>query len=402
MDKFMDTVEKIWANSLVQAIVYLAVAFIAAAISAFIVKKLFKLFGFDKKFDKWGINEGESGTALKFIGKLVFLIVFLLFLPPALNALGLETVSDPITDFVSAFIKYIPNIIGALILIFVGVFVGGILSRVLTVLLAKTKLDSLTKKMRVSDDNLKLSSIIGKVVNAVIVLIATVEALAVLNIKAISEPAISIINAVFGAIPRIFLAGIVIAIGLAVANLATELIKNLLRGVGFDGMIAKMLPRSMESFSVTTLIGTVVRVLIIFFIAAESIEILGLSILGSIMNAIIAYLPMIIKALIIALVAFFGAGLLESAMEKALPSAKAAGKILKVIIYVVAGFMILSQLDFATTIVNWAFIIILVALAIAFALAFGLGGRDFAKRTLNGVNLGKLGGNAENNQDKNG
>ena len=111
---------------------------------------------------------------------------------------------------------------------------------------------------------------------------------------------------------------------------------------------------------------------------------------------------MIIKALIIALVAFFGAGLLESAMEKALPSSKAARKILKVIIYVVAGFMILSQLDFATTIVNWAFIIILVALAIAFALAFGLGGRDFAKRTLDGVNLGKLGGNAENNQDKNG
>ena len=47
--------------------------------------------------------------------------------------------------------------------------------------------------------------------------------------------------------------------------------------------------------------------------------------------------------------------------------------------------MILSQLDFATTIVNSAFIIVMCAFAAAFAIAFGVGGKDFAKKTLNKV-----------------
>ncbi len=56
--------------------------------------------------------------------------------------------------------------------------------------------------------------------------------------------------------------------------------------------------------------------------------------------------------------------------------------IAKYIIIVVAIFMTLNQLGVATSIVNAAFIIILGALAIAFAVAFGIGGRDFAANTL--------------------
>ena len=44
--------------------------------------------------------------------------------------------------------------------------------------------------------------------------------------------------------------------------------------------------------------------------------------------------------------------------------------------------MVLNQLGIATKIVNSAFVIILAALGVAFAIAFGIGGRDFAKKTL--------------------
>ena len=47
--------------------------------------------------------------------------------------------------------------------------------------------------------------------------------------------------------------------------------------------------------------------------------------------------------------------------------------------------MILSQLQIAVAIVNTAFVIILAAVAVTFVLAFGLGGRDFAKKTLDRV-----------------
>ena len=70
MDKFLETVEKLWDNDLIRALVYLVLAFVIAAIASFIVKRLFKMMKLDKKLDKWGINDGQDGTAAKFIGKL--------------------------------------------------------------------------------------------------------------------------------------------------------------------------------------------------------------------------------------------------------------------------------------------------------------------------------------------
>ena len=416
MDKFLETVEKIWANSFVQALVYLIIAFVAGWLASFIVKKLFKMLKLDAKFDKWGVNDGRDGTALKFIGRLVFLIVFLLFLPAVLTALGLQSVSKPITDFASTFISYIPNIIAAIILVFVGVFLGQILSTTVSVLLSKTKIDTLSEKFKskknASESNeneesedtaanrVKISDIIGKIINAAVVLIAIVQAVTVLDIEAISTPALSIINAIFGAIPTIILAVAVVSIGVVIANIACGLLSSILTGVNFDGLIKKIAPSSKNSFSLSKLTVNIVRIVIIFFVVAQGIEILGLTLLTNVMAVIISYLPMVIKAIIIAVIAFFGADLLESFMNKSVPEAKVAAKILKVIIYVVAGFMILSQLDFAATIVNWAFILTLSALAVAFAIAFGIGGTDFAKKTLNNVNLTKK-DKTENNSEEN-
>ncbi|MBE6644847.1 MAG: hypothetical protein E7612_05645 [Ruminococcaceae bacterium] len=404
MDKILDTIEKIWQNPFVVAMTYLVIAIISAWAAAFIVKRLFKLVGLDGKFDSWGINEGQSGTALKFIGKLVFLIVFLLFLPAVLGALGLESVSEPITDFANAFISYIPNIIAAAILVFLGIFIGQILSGIISVLLSKTKIDSLAQRLSRSkggkksdSDNesdigmeqMKISELVGKIVNAVIVLIAIVQALTVLNIEAISSPATSIINRIFSAIPSIIFASLVIALGIVIANIVCGLVSNLLSGLNVDGMMEKILPKAKMKFSLSSVITTIIRIAILLFVIAEGVKILNLEILSDITAMIISYIPMILKAALIAIAALFGANLIESNFGESMPGGRIALKLIKSIIYVVAVFMILSQLEFATTIVNWAFIITLTALAVAFAIAFGFGGQDFAKRTLDKINVNK-------------
>ena len=404
MDKFLDTVEKIWQNPFVQALTYLVIAIISAWLAAFIVKRLFKLMKLDGKFDSWGINEGQSGTALKFVGKLVFLIVFLLFLPAVLGALGLDSVSDPITDFANAFISYIPNIIAAAILVFLGIFIGQILSGIISMLLAKTGIDSLANKIsgrqekckeqENEDDEtnvtpVKISALIGKIVNALVILIAIVQALTILDIEALSTPALTIINTIFGAIPDIILAALVVSIGIVIANIVCGLISNLLSGLNLDGSISKILPKSKMTFSVSSLITNIIRILIILFVIAEGVDILGFSIISGITNTIISYLPLLLKAIAIALAALFGASLIQNLLGESMPGGKVSLKILKSIIYVVAVFMILSQLQFATTIVNWMFIITLCALAVAFAIAFGIGGRDFAKKTLEKIDIQK-------------
>jgi hypothetical protein len=390
MDKILEMLDTLWESPFVKALAYLVIALISAFIISFIVKKIFRFTGLEKKLDSWGINEGERGTAQKFIGKLVFLIVFLLFLPSVLGALGLESVSEPITDFANAFISYIPRIIAAAILVFIGIFVGRILSRLVELLLSKTKIDTLperfSKKSAEDGDGErtlpKISTSLGQATNAIIILIAVVEALVVLNIEALSQPAMTVINKIFDAIPDVIFAAIVISVGAVIANIAASLIGNLLSGLNVDALSAKMFPKSKMRFSLSTVISNTVRIAIILFVIAEGVKILELEILTAITSAVIAYIPLVIKALVILIAAMFGISLVDNLTPDNMPRAKWIPKIAKAVIWVIAAFMILSQLDFATVIVNWGFIIVISALAVAFAISFGIGGRDFAKTTL--------------------
>ena len=395
MNGFIETLERIWAIDLVRAVAYLVIALVAGWLASFIVKKLAKLIG----IEKWE-KKGQQSTA-KLIGKLAFLIVFLLFLPAVLSALGLEGVSGPISDFASAFTKYIPRLIAAGLLIFIGIFLGGILSETLSGILAKLGADDFIDRLKSkrrkkegqnsendaqsAEKSVCISDIAGKVVKALISLISIVEAMIALNIEAISRPAISIIEAVFGVIPELILAGIVISIGAVVASLAAELIESLLLGIDLDGAVGKLVPKMKGKGSVTKAISIIIRWIIVIFIAAEGARILGLTVILDLAEGLIAYAPMLIKAILIGMAALFGANLVDSALSKS--GTKIATAIAKTIIYVVAAFMILSQLGFASVIVNYAFIISLSALAVAFAVAFGIGGRDFAKKTLESVKL---------------
>ena len=284
LSDFTYYMKEVWTIGFVRFIVFLALAFIAAAIVSKLVVKLLKLLKLDEKFDKWGIANGTAGTAIKFIEKLVYLITFLCFIPSALDAIGIGSVANPIRSFVSAFISYIPNIVVAVILVYVGILV---------------------------------------------------------------------------------------------TNLVCSLLTNVLTAIKLDEAFKKVLPNAKASATKTVV--DIVRALIILFVAAQSIQALNLSFLSSIIASIVAYLPILIKAALILLAAVIGANWAEAAVSK---SCAKGGKIIKIAIFVVAGFMILSQLGISANIVETTFIYAVGALAIAFALAFGLGGKDYAKKLL--------------------
>jgi len=384
MDKFRNFIDDLWAIGFVRFIVYLGLAFLAAGLACWLVTKLLKLVKLDKKFDKWGINEGVAGTSMNFVGKFVYLLVFLIFLPSALEAIGIHSVTAPITRFVDVFVEYLPNIIIAFILVYIGVLVAQILGQIVSVLLKKTKIDTLVQRADAEQKNVVLlSDLLVKIMMTVIIIISVISALSVLNIHAISAPAINIVNTIFNAIPNIVLAVVIVAVGALVTNLACSLLYNVMLAVNFDGTVKKVLPQL--KVSATKFVVNLVRTLIIIFVAAQGIQALNLSILTMIMVEVVAYLPMVIKAAIVLLVAFIGANMLEGIIVKANPKAANLAKVVKVGIFTVAGFMILSQLNIATYIVNTAFIVAVAAVAVSFALAFGLGGKDFAKKTLERV-----------------
>jgi len=129
MDKIMNVINDIWAIGLVRFIVFIVIGFVLGLVASILVTKLLSLLKLDKKLEKLGVNEGPVGTSMSLIGKLVFLIVFLMFLPQALGALGITNATGPINGFVSAFVGYLPKIVAAAILLYVGIFLAQIIGQ---------------------------------------------------------------------------------------------------------------------------------------------------------------------------------------------------------------------------------------------------------------------------------
>jgi len=127
------------------------------------------------------------------------------------------------------------------------------------------------------------------------------------------------------------------------------------------------------------------RLIIFLFALTAAIGALEIPAVTEFMNDVLAYLPNVIAAIAIFVVAAAIAGAVAGGVAK-LMGDTATGKVIATVVpslnLVIAGFMILEQLQIAPEIVRIAFAATVGALALGLALAFGLGGREVAGRML--------------------
>jgi len=375
--------------NIIAAILLLALALFVAWLVKTIVVKGGKKIGLEKYTEKWGIGEGEGGKgSLELIGKIIFVLVFILFLPGILQKLGLEGVATPIVAMTTALVGYLPNILGAILVLVVGMFLAKIIKQVLTTLLKKAKIDNLQAKMGIAqgEDTVTFSTLIGNIVYIFILIPVIIAALQVLNISIISTPAMNMLNSILAIIPSIFVAIILIVIGVAIARIVGKLLADLLSTTGLNGLLNKMLGDKAGKITLSKVIGEFVKYIIILLFAVEAASVVHLDILNTVGLAVIAYLPSVIGAVLILGVGFLLASWVETLILKFASGAKFVAKIVKYAILLLAIFMTLNQLQLASNIVEYAFIGILGALAVAFAISFGIGGRGFAAGVLEKFN----------------
>ena len=368
--------------NVVYAILLLVIAFIVAGVAKSLVEKLLKLLKFEALLDKIKLAADSKKSVMEFLPKLAYLVAFLLFLPGVLDKLGMQSVSAPIVNIVNSFLGLIPNLIGAGIILAVGVFLARLVRDLLKPVLKAAKIDALQEKMGVTAESSSLfSNIIANFAYGLILLLVIVAAIDQIGIDTIATPADSIVSTVFDEVPYVLAALIVITIGVLVANLVGKLLEDLLKGFGTDDLLTKITGEEQKT-SLSKVIAEVVRVVIMIVLIVEGVNILKLPVLTEIGSQVIAYLPKLIAVVLIIALGTFLANLATSELKKAAPSATGWCIFIKVIIYVVVAFLSLSTLGIATTIVNTTFILIIAAFAVAAALAFGVGGREFASHML--------------------
>ncbi len=369
--------EGVWA--VLEAVLILILAFIAAAIVKSLTVKLLTRTKLQALLGKR--DPANCERAADFIGKLLYLIVFLLFVPGIFERLGMNGVSSPILGLLDTMWGYLPNILAAVVVLWAGFFIARLVRELLIPVFDRLKVNRLQEKAGITvEDPGKLSNTLSYIVYVLILIPVVITALRALNINAISDPAIRMLDIIFAFIPNILAALIILVIGCMVAKLAGNIVERLIGAAGLDAKLSRQLNGEDEKFALSKIAGGTVHVVLVIFFLVESFGVLHLDVLTKIGNAIIAYLPSVLAAVLILLACYIGSAMAQKALLKGGHRGFALG--CRIAIYGLGGFMILSELGIAQELVNTVFILAAAALAVAFALAFGIGGREFASRML--------------------
>lgn len=396
----------IWA--IIKAVLILLLAFVTSAIVRSLVVKLFtkaklapaKLNALLERASDDAGNNSPKGTGservAEFIGKLVHLLVFLLFVPGIFESLGMREVSSPILNLLNTLWGYLPNIFAAVLVLWVGFFIARMVRELLVPVFNRLKVNSLQEKAGIQvTEKGRLSNTLAYIIYVLILIPVFIAALQVLNIQAVSVPAIRMLDTIFEFIPNILAALIIIIIGCMVARFSGNIVESLTASAGFDAKLSERLEDRGKGFVLSKVIGKIVHIIMVIFFIVESFGVLHLDVLTSIGNAVIGFMPNILAAALILLVCYVCDGLASKALSK--NNHTVLTLVSKIAIYTIGIFMVLNELGIAKEIVNTAFILIIAALATAFAISFGIGGRDFARKAMK--RLGETCG-MENDQKK--
>ena len=184
-------------------------------------------------------------------------------------------------------------------------------------------------------------------------------------------------------IPQLIGAIIILVIGYIVARILKAVVSRLLQAVGFDrwmehGGIKQFFDRAQTRETPATVLGKLVFWLVFIIAITMAADALGIRQVSEVLGQLIAYIPSIIAAILIlvlaALLANFLAGIVRGATGSDLLS-----NIARYAIIIYAAFAAITELGIAVQLTAPTFLIILGAVALAAAIAFGFGGQGVAR-----------------------
>jgi len=321
-----------------------------------------------------------DGTTTSFVNPIVSLVKAILtifVLMAVLQHFGLTDVLEPLKDLANKFLSAIPNIIGAGVIGYAGWVIASIVSQLVGAGL--TKVDDQIAA-RTGNADIKVSGFGSAFIFGGVLLPIVVAALGVLNIPAISEPASAMINKLMAAVPNIVGAAIIVLVAYFVAKFVVYMLTGLLEGMNFNSFPEKIGAQSLFSpnFTATNLVGGGVMFFSMLTAITAAVDTLGIDIISTIFAKVLEFGGGILMGGIILLIGNF---LSQLAYTKL--SASGSAGFANIARFAIIGLVIamgLKAMGLADNIVNLAFGLTLGSVAVAGALAFGLGGRDAAKR----------------------
>ncbi|MCF4859379.1 mechanosensitive ion channel [Acinetobacter baumannii] len=332
--------------------------------------------------DKLSSEVGVGGISQN-IGEILYWLVLLLFLPIVLLILGLTGLLIPVQNMVNDAVAFLPNIFIAGVIVFVGYILAKIVRGIVEGLINSLGVQSQAEKIGLFK-NSNVGKFLGSFVFAIIIITTLIVAFEALGIETISQPATAMLNEILQAIPNIIAAGLILLVAYIVSRFVGRLVAELIAGTGVDEIPAKLdVQRFLGQTKVSNAVGWLIVFFTMLFAVSEAADRLGFDQISGLIAMFIHFGANILLGAVILVIGFWLANVVANVVQRGeYNSSRWLGSLVRVLIIGLVLALGLRAMGIADSIVNLAFGLTLGAVAVAFALAFGLGGRQPAERLL--------------------
>jgi hypothetical protein len=345
---------------------------IALGISS-LFARLVRQSGLDKRLQERGSDIQLARTVKKFVYYILMAVVLLV----VLEMLGVENVLRPLEEMVAEFLSFLPNIIAALVIGFVGYVLATIVSELVG--LASGAIERFADRFGLTG-SFDVTKLLKQVLFLLIFIPILIVALDTLNMKAISDPATMMLSELINAIPNILAAAIILIVFFIVGRYVTQILRQLLENLNTDELPARTgLSGVLGGRSLSKLLADVAFFFIIFFGVITAVEKLEFTQMSALLRDMLELSGRIFFGLVILAIGNFIAKIAHDALASSNGFIASLARVAVLALFLAIA---LRQMGIADDIINLAFGLTLGAIAVAIALSFGLGGREAAGKQM--------------------
>lgn len=376
-----------WAVGPVVAAVTIIVGYFVAKIAAWLVAGGINRTGLGRKAKTTGGNIGKS------LAKAVFWVLWLIFILMGLSQFpALSGQLGFLNGMMENIFNYLPQFaIGGFVLA-VGILLSKVVREALTSTLEVAQVDNLVSRFGItgeSEDGVPSTSLAkssGILAAAIVTITAAATAIGIWDIPGVSGPVSELLNTILSYIPRIIGAGIILAIFVFIGRFVSNLAKTTLPALGVDNSLSSIasLDGTGPNFVPSNVIANVGFIGIALMGLTAAMKALGIPELTNVFNTLLEVGGRVVLGAVIIGAGLFIADFVSKIVTQT--SGDLAGKIIKYATIIIVTFMGLETMQLGEGIVDTAFRYSVMAAAVAAgvggAIAFGLGGREWAGKKL--------------------
>ena len=380
----------------------LGIGLLAWLLATLVRNLLNKVLSSTRLDDKLSESAGMQPVS-NIMGNVAYWLILLLALPAIVGVLGIEGLMGPLNTMTSDLLGMLPNLFAAVAIALIGWVLAKVVRGLVGNLLAATGIDSLSKSDEATE-GLKLSQLGGTLAFILVIVPALIAALDALQIHAISDPLTHMLDTLLQAVPHVLSAAAILTLAWFLGRFAAALVTRLLSSLGFDRLPERLglghafsgtatgvpaaditasegAPHAPRVLSLSELGGRLALFFIMLFATVEAAAMLGFDGVHDLLGSFIVFGGDILLGLVIFTVGYWLANVAADAIRRANPDGGLGlSRVARVAILGLVLAMGLRAMGIADDIVNLAFALVLGAVAVAVALAFGLGGREAAGR----------------------